>query len=83
MAPAGAPGAVEMAGGTSDKAWLTTLILAGVAGGFGVHRFYVGKIGTGIAMLLTFGGCGIWWVIDMVMILTNKFTDAQGRPLKK
>jgi hypothetical protein len=80
------PSAAEMMagpGGTSDKAWMTTLILAAVAGGLGVHRFYVGKIGTGVAMLLTGGGCGIWWMIDMVMILMNKFTDAQGRALKK
>lgn len=70
-------------GGVSDKAWMTTLIICLVAGTLGVHRFYVGKMGTGIAMLLTFGGCGIWTLIDLIMILTNKFTDAQGRPLAK
>jgi TM2 domain-containing membrane protein YozV len=46
-----------------QKPWMMTLILCAVAGGLGVHRFYVGKVGSGIAMLLTGGGCGIggWW----------------------
>ncbi len=66
-----------------QKPWMTTLILCLVAGPLGVHRFYVGKIGTGIAQLCTLGGCGIWTVIDLIMILTGKFTDAQGRPLLK
>jgi TM2 domain-containing membrane protein YozV len=76
------PGAMAPAG-QSDKAWMTTLILCILAGWAGVHRFYVGKIGTGVAMLLTFGGCGIWQLIDLVMLITGKFTDAQGRPLAK
>jgi TM2 domain-containing membrane protein YozV len=66
-----------------QKPWMMTLILCAVAGGLGVHRFYVGKIGSGVAMLLTGGGCGIWWMVDLIMILMNKFTDAQGRPLLK
>lgn len=44
----------------------------------GVHRFYVGKIGTGILFLLTFGGLGIWWIIDLILIVTGNFRDKQG-----
>ena len=64
------------------KSKTTTLILAIFLGGLGVDRFYVGKIGTGILKLLTAAGFGIWWLIDIILILANKYTDKQGNPLQ-
>jgi len=60
----------------------TTLVLSIFLGGLGVDRFYLGYIGLGVLKLLTFGGCGIWWLIDLILIATKKLPDAQGRPLR-
>ncbi len=62
----------------SDKDWMTTLLLAIFLGSLGADHFYTGKTGTGIAKLLTCGGCGVWSIIDIVMLVTNKYTDGQG-----
>ncbi|MCI8383379.1 MAG: TM2 domain-containing protein [Clostridia bacterium] len=62
----------------SDKDWLVTLLLSLFLGSLGGHRFYVGKIGTGILQLLTLGGCGIWTIIDLIMIITGSFKDKDG-----
>ena len=52
-------------------------------GGLGIHRFYVGKAGTGILMILTLGGLGIWVIIDLVMIVTGGFKDSEGKDLQR
>lgn len=65
------------------KNWTTTLILAILLGELGIDRFYLGKIGTGILKLLTAGGCGIWWLYDIIMVATNKTVDAAGNALVK
>jgi len=65
----------------SDKNWLATLLLCLFLGGIGVHRFYVGKVGTGILQLITLGGCGIWTLIDLIMIITWSFTDKDGNKI--
>ena len=66
----------------SEKNCVATLLLAILLGGLGVHRFYVGKIGTGIVMLLTLGGLGIWTLIDIIMIAVGNFKDSSGLPIK-
>jgi TM2 domain-containing membrane protein YozV len=63
--------------------WTVLLLLSIILGTLGIHRFYVGKIGTGILMLLTGGGCGIWALYDIIMIVLEKFTDAQGQIVTK
>lgn len=64
------------------KDWLVALLLCVLVGALGVHRFYVGKIGTGILWLIT-GGCFlVGWIVDIVMIASGSFTDADGLPLK-
>ena len=68
--------------GNSEKSFVATLILCFLLGGLGVHRFYVGKIGTGILMLLTFGGLGIWTLVDLIIIATQKFKDSKGLLIK-
>ncbi|MBN2830323.1 MAG: TM2 domain-containing protein [Candidatus Cloacimonetes bacterium] len=62
----------------SNKNWLTTLLLCIFLGTYGVHRFYTGKFGTGLLMLLTVGGFGIWWVYDVIIIATKSFYDSEG-----
>ncbi len=67
----------------SDKNGVVCLLLAILLGGLGIHRFYVGKIGTGILTILTFGGFfGIWPLIDVITIATGKFTDCGGGVIK-
>jgi TM2 domain-containing membrane protein YozV len=59
--------------------WLTCLLLCWFLGFLGVHRFYTGHTAIGIVQALTLGGCGIWALIDFIMIVTGKFKDAEGR----
>lgn len=66
----------------SKKDWLTTVLLCFFLGYLGIHRFYVGKTGTGIVQLLTAGGCGVWVIIDFIMICLGNFTDAEEKPIK-
>ena len=80
----GMPGMGMMPGmGGPPKQFMITLLLALFAGGFGAHRFYTGHTMYGIIQLFTGGGCGIWALIDIISIVTGKYTDSQGRPLAK
>ncbi len=66
----------------SDRSFVATIVLCLFLGWLGAHRFYAGKIGTGILMALTGGGFVIWNVIDFIIILVGNFTDAEGRVIK-
>mgnify|MGYP001446773575 FL=1 len=66
---------------TSDKDWTTLLILSILLGWLGVDRFYAGHIGLGVLKLLTLGGCGIWSLIDIIMVAIGNFKDADGLPI--
>jgi len=63
----------------SDKNWWVAFFLCLFFGFAGFHRFYVGKIGTGILMLLTCGGFGIWFLIDLIFLIIEDFTDSEGK----
>ena len=63
----------------SNKSRLVALLLCWFLGYLGVHRFYVGKVGTGVLMFFTLGGFGIWYLIDLIMIVMGTFRDANGR----
>lgn len=65
-----------------EKDWLTTFLLCLFLGNFGVHRFYTGKIASGIFQLLTAGGLGIWSLIDLILIADEKFKDSKGNYIK-
>lgn len=66
----------------SNKSFLVTWLLSLLLGIFGVDRFYLGKVGTGILKLITFGGLGIWALVDLILVLANKTRDKQGLPLE-
>lgn len=65
----------------SEKSRLAAALLCWFLGVFGVHRYYVGKIGTGLLMLVTLGGLGIWVLIDFIIILVGSFKDKKDLPL--
>ncbi|MBD8020729.1 TM2 domain-containing protein [Brevibacterium gallinarum] len=69
-------------GGTPQKSYILTWVFAQFLGGWGVDHFYLGRIGTGVAKLLTGGGLGIWAIIDVFLTIFGKRTDSEGRPLE-
>jgi hypothetical protein len=65
----------------SRRDFVTAILLAIFLGALGVDRFYLGQTGLGIGKLLTFGGCGVWQLIDIILIAMRKVTDNEGMPL--
>ena len=65
----------------SPKNKTVALLLCIFVGGLGIHRFYVGKIGTGVLWLLTAGCFGIGALVDLIMIACGTFTDSDGKPV--
>jgi len=66
----------------SEKTRATGLMLAWFLGWFGVDRFYVGQPGLGVLKLLTFGGLGVWWFIDLILHALGAVKDSEGKPLR-
>ena len=75
--------ATEVPGLFSEKEWLVALLLSLVLGYFGVDRFYLGHVGLGILKLITLGGLGIWYVVDLILIATGGMRDSNGLPLRR
>jgi TM2 domain-containing membrane protein YozV len=74
-------GGLATVGMGSEKRILPAFLLCFTLGVFGAHRFYVGKIGTGLLQLFTLGGFGIWTLVDMIMIVVGSFKDKEGEKL--
>jgi TM2 domain-containing membrane protein YozV len=77
------PPATTPLSAAGGKDWLVALLLSIFLGSLGVDRFYLGYIGLGILKLITCGGVGVWWLIDLILIATGKMTDKNGQPLVK
>ncbi len=63
--------------------FVTAVLLSFFLGSFGVDRFYLGYTGLGVVKLLTFGGCGVWALIDFILIVTGNLKDADGNELER
>jgi len=68
--------------GNEKRNYMVALLLSIFVGSLGVDRFYMGYVGLGILKLITFGGCGIWWLIDLILIATKNLKDADGQELE-
>ena len=67
---------------TETHDWLITLVLCFLVGYLGIHRFYTKNYAAGILQFFTGGGCGVWWLVDLILILVDGYTDGNGNKLK-
>jgi hypothetical protein len=73
----------EIPGLFSDKEWIIAVLLSLFVGVLGIDRFYLGYTGYGILKLITLGGCGIWAIIDLILIIMGRVPDSKGLPLRR
>jgi hypothetical protein len=73
------PGPLE----TSDRSRAVAVVLAAILGPFGAHRFYTGRVRSGVLMAVTLGGAGIWYLYDLIVVAAGDFRDAQGRVVSR
>ena len=71
----------QIPGVFSNKDWTTAMLLSWLLGGLGVDRFYLGYTGLGLLKLFTLGGCGIWSIIDAILVTMKNIPDSSGAPL--
>ena len=84
IAPRNASGSDEvLLQGTSDRKWVTALLLSLFFGLLGFDRLYVGRTGLAIAKLLTAGGLGVWALVDFILLCVGKMNDVHDRPLQR
>ena len=77
------PGQPAAAPATGQKDFIVALLLSIFVGSLGIDRFYLGYTGLGILKLITFGGLGIWYIVDLILIATGKLPDSKGQPLHR
>jgi hypothetical protein len=72
----------DVPGVFSDRSWARALTFSILGGGLGLDQFYLGNVGAGIGKLLTLGGLGAWWLLDVLLLLAHVTKDARGKPLR-